>query len=407
MALSINLVINRGRRWPAGQRATMSAERTSQETQIDPLVRAVAEARARDAGKSVSDYLADLLMIGQTPSLSHLLATGGGHAAEQLGEGLHGTFSKYLIDTARDMRDRSDTDHWSRLVAGSTPWLVSEATASPALRLVFVFNYRIQSAALLMSAAFEEAAVRDFDFIKTRSVSHRSSTNRTWYSSIVRNVFDCSRQVRNALVHEWKPTPRAERLAIDAFVILSDLTPARNELLRLCRYDRPRAFSELARHVELAADQFRLSADLLAEVEGASRPQELRSEVRFAEMSHLLLQRGGGGLSLTEAAKLLGTSRQALHKRVKTGSALGLMDGSELILPKFQFVEADGRISILEGLAKIVKLFDATKAGRWSALQFLLDQDPNLAVAPIQALKTGEAEKVAAAAAAYLDVDED
>src|SRR5437899_9529244 len=33
-------------------------------------------------------------------------------------------------------------------------------SASPALRLMFVFNYRIQSAALLMSAAFEEAADR-------------------------------------------------------------------------------------------------------------------------------------------------------------------------------------------------------------------------------------------------------
>jgi len=385
----------------------MTAEQISQETQIDPLVRAVAEARARDAGKSVSDYLADLLMIAQTPSLPHLLTASVGHTPEQLGEGLHSSFSKYLIDTARDIRDRNDADHWSRLVAGSTPWLASEATASPALRLVFVFNYRIQNAALLMSAAFEEAAVRDFDFAKTRSVSHRSRTTRTWYSSIVHNVVDCSRQLRSALVHEWKPTPRAERLAIDAFVILSDLTPARNELLRLCRYDRPRAFSELARHVELAADQFRLSADLLAEVEGATRPQELPSEVRFADMTRLLLQRAGGGLSLTEAAKLLGTSRQALHKRVKTGSALGLMDSAELVLPKFQFIEEGNRTSILEGLGKIIKLFDGSKAGRWSALQFLLEQDPNLAMAPVQALRTGEVQQVVNAATAYLDVDED
>lgn len=385
----------------------MNAEQTSQETRIDPLVQAVAEARARDAGKSVSDYLADLLMIAQAPSLPHLLTAGVGHAAEQLGQGPHNSFTNYLIDTAHDIRDRNDADHWSRLVAGPTPWLSSESTTSPALRLVFVFNYRIQSAALLMSAAFEEAAVRDFAFAKVRSVSRRKSTSGTWYGSIVHNVVDCSRQVRNALVHEWKPTPRAERLAIDAFVILSDLTPARNELLRLCRYDRPRAFSELARHVELAADQFRLSADLLAELEGVSRPRELPSEVRFAEATRLLLQRAGGGLSLTEAAKLLGTSRQALHKRVKTGSALGLMDGAELVLPKFQFVDEGSRTSLLEGLGKIVKLFDDSKAGRWSALQFLLEQDPNLAVPPVEALRSGEVQQVVNAAAAYLDVDED
>ncbi|MGE3844932.1 MAG: hypothetical protein AB7I50_25490 [Vicinamibacterales bacterium] len=384
----------------------MSAEQTSQETQIDPVVRAVVEARARDAGKGVSDYLADLLMITPTHSLQHFLLAGVGDRPEPSDEP-YGRYAKYLLDTARDIRDRNDVDHWSHLVAGPTPWLASEATASPALRLVFVFNYRIQSAALLMSAAFEEAAVRDFDFAKARSASRRSAAIRTWYGSIVHDVVDCSRQLRTALVHKWKPTPRAERLAIDAFVILSDLTPARNELLRLCRYDRPRAFSELARHVELAADQFRLSANLLAEVEGASRPQELPAEARFAEMSRLLLQRAGGGLSLTEAAKLLGTSRQALHKRVKTGSALGLMDGAELVLPKFQFVEQRDRTSVIEGLAKVVKLFDGSKAGRWSALQFLLEQDPNLTVSPIEALKAGELQKVADAAAAYLDVDED
>lgn len=385
----------------------MSVEQTSQETQIDPVVRAVVEARARDAGKGVSDYLADLLMIAPTQSLPHLLAASAGDRPEHPADDLYGRYATYLLGTARDIRDRNDADHWSHLVAGPTPWVASEATASPALRLVFVFNYRIQSAALLMSAAFEEAAVHDFDFVKARSASRRPSTSRTWYSSIVHNVVDCSRQLRNALVHEWKPTPRSERLAIDAFVILSDLTPARNELLRLCRYDRPRAFLELARHVELAADQFRLSADLLAEVEGASRPQELPSEARFAETTRILLQRAGGGLSLTEAAKLLGTSRQALHKRVKTGSALGLMEGAELVLPKFQFVEEGDRTSILDGLAKVIKLFDTSRAGRWSALQFLLDQDPNLAMPPVEALRTGEIERVAAAAAAYLDVDED
>lgn len=133
----------------------------------------------------------------------------------------------------------------------------------------------------------------------------------------------------------------------------------------------------------------------------------MSSEARFAEMTRLLLQRAGGGLSLTEAAKLLGTSRQALHKRVKSGSALGMMEGDELVLPKFQFVEKHDRTSILDGLAKVIKLFDASRAGRWSALQFLIEQDPNLAMAPVDVLKTGEVQQVANAAAAYLDVDED
>jgi hypothetical protein len=305
------------------------------------------------------------------------------------------------------MRNRYDVDQWSQLVAGPTPWLLSEASVSPAFKLVFVFNYRVQSAALLMSAAFHEAAVADFDFAPAGSMptQHRNAKS-TWYHDIVDHILDCSKQLRNALVHSWAPTPRAERLAIDAFVLLSDLTPARTELLRLCRYDRPRAFSELAKHIDLAADQFRLSANLLAEVEGTSRLPEPPSEERFSEISDALLHKAGGGVSLTEGAKLLGTSRQALHKRVKLGTALGLMRGSELTLPQFQFVGDPNSPKIIEGLGRIVKLFDNAKAGRWSALQFLIENDPNLRDTPSHALTKGRVQDVVNAAMAYLDADE-
>jgi hypothetical protein len=189
-------------------------------------------------------------------------------------------------------------------------------------------------------------------------------------------------------------------------VLLSDLTPARTELLRLCRYDRSRAFSELAKHIDLAADQFRLSANLLAEMEGASRQPELPSGQRFSGMSEALLHKAGGGISLTEGARLLGTSRQALHKRVKLGTALGVMRGSELTLPKFQFTGDSNSPKIIEGLGNIVKLFDKTKAGRWSALQFLIEKDPNLRDTPTHALTEGRVQDVVNAAMAYLDADE-
>jgi hypothetical protein len=386
----------------------MSAEQVRQENELDPIMRAVVEARAREAGKSVSEYLADLLLVPHGPSALQLLA-GSALLPERfaLGERWRSSFSQHLIATARDMRDRYGADHWSRLVAGPTPWLASEVSVSPALKLVFVFNYHVQSAALLMSAAFHEAAVADFDFVKARSTpTHRRKAKSTWYDSVVDDALDCSKQLRNALVHNWTPTQRAERLAIDAFVLLSDLTPTRTELLRLCRYDRARAFAELAKHIDLAADQFRLSAKLLAEVEDANRQRELPSEQRFSEISDALLQKAGGGVSLTEGAKLLGTSRQALHKRVKLGSALGLMQGGELILPKFQFVGDANSPRIVDGLGRIVKLFDTAKAGRWSALQFLIENDPNLGGTPSHALAEGRVQDVVNAAMAYLDADE-
>jgi hypothetical protein len=195
-------------------------------------------------------------------------------------------------------------------------------------------------------------------------------------------------------------------LHIDAFVLLTELTPARTELLRLCQYDRPRAFSELAKHIDLAADQFQLSADLLAEVEGGSGAVEMSDEQRFVAISTALLDRSGGGVSLTEGAKMLGTTRQALHKRVKLGSAFGLMLGSEIVLPKFQFVTDGKEARLVEGLVKITKLFDDSGAGRWSMLQFLIDADPNLADTPQRILADGRVGDVVTAAKAYLGLDE-
>jgi hypothetical protein len=386
----------------------MNAEQERQDNELDPVVRAVAEARAREAGQSLSEYLADLLLVPHGPSALQLL-TGSALLPERAieNEEWKSSFSGHSIATARNMRNRYGVDQWSQLVAGPTPWLLSEVSISPALKLVFVFNYRVQSAALLMSAAFQEAAVADFDFVQVGSTPmKRLDPKSTWYHSIVDRILVSSKQLRNALVHSWIPTPRADRLAIDAFVLLSDLTPARTELLRLCRYDRSRAFSELAKHIDLAADQFRLSANLLAEVEGTSRQQELPSEERFSEISDALLHKAGGGISLTEGAKLLGTSRQALHKRVKLGTALGLMRGSELTLPRFQFIGDPNSPKIIEGLGNIVKLFDKSKAGRWSALQFLIENDPNLRDTPTHVLTEGRVQDVVNAAMAYLDADE-
>src|SRR5665213_662600 len=390
---------------------------TPQMTELDPVVRAVAEARARDAGKTVSEYLADILLLPHGAFAAQWSAAPTGRWLR-----LHerqvwqGGLGSPLVAAAREagsvaathaVGERQEIDPWANAISASLPRLSSEPSASPALNLVFVFNYRIQSAALLMSAAFHEAAVDDFDFVSVRSTPvHRRHARSTWYHSIIHNALDCSNQLRHALIHRWTPTPRAERMAIDAFVVLSDLTPARTELLRLCRYDRTRAFSELAKHIDLATNQFRLSANLLAEVEGATRTPELSPEERFSAISRAVLQRAGSGLSLTEAAKLLGVSRQALHKRVKLGTALGLMDGSELTLPKFQFVDEGKHKKVVEGLGPVIKLFDTAKAGRWSALQFLVERDPNLGGVPGQALKDGRVREVFDAAIAYLDASE-
>jgi len=374
---------------------------------LDPVVRAVAEQRARDAGQSLSEFLSALILqpsrlgaLNQAPG-SPLSALSGPEVAEAWNIASH-----QLLSTSNRFHHFAGGESWHSLISERTPWLTSELSVSPALQLVAGFNMRIHCAALLLSAAFHEAAVTDFDFAKYRYAERRSRTKKSWYRSVVDDCLIVSKEVHNALIHHWRPTPRAERLAIDAFVVLSDLTPARAELLRLCRYDRSRAFSELAKHVDLATDQFRLSADLLAEVDATSPQIETSDEQRFADISTALLERAGGGVSLTEGAKLLGITRQALHKRVKSGSALGMMHGEELTLPKFQFIDERGKMRLIEGLARVVSLFDKSGAGRWSALQFLIDKDPNLADTPSRILVEGRVEDVVNAAKAYVEADE-
>jgi hypothetical protein len=80
------------------------------------------------------------------------------------------------------------------------------------------------------------------------------------------------------------------------------------------------------------------------------------------------------------------------------------MDGNELVLPKAQWFDEKGSRKFLPGLTKVLRLF--RPVGEWSALQFLVDTDPNLATSPRAALMDGRIDEVLNAARAYLGMDE-
>jgi hypothetical protein len=207
------------------------------------------------------------------------------------------------------------------------------------------------------------------------SVAFLESTNRNFiphHARVRTHCRDRSEEVRQALLFDWEPNGRAAELATDAFRTLSELTQTSWELQRLCETDRSRAFTELARHLELATQQFELNGQLVAEVEGIAASTAATSN-RLDDIRSDLLQRAGGALSLTEASGRIGISRQGLHKRAKTGSA--------------------------------IKLFD--NAGGWSALQFLIEHDPNLGTTPRLALIDGRVEEVVEAAGADLGLEGD
>lgn len=305
--------------------------------------------------------------------------------------------------------------------------------ASPALRQIAEFNTRVEHAAVLLSAAFVESAVKDFTPRTERRTSHEPRVSLPWYFEVVRQSIGRARDVRNALVHQWEPTAHSERLAVEAFMILTELTPSSRELIRICQYDRPRAFAEMARQLDAITLQLEHSAQLIPAVEGgeAVQPSDGRrragfraayaarlnakvetrgstppsEEQRFAELRSALLEKAGGGLSLTQVAELLGISRQAVHKRVKARTVLGIMNGTELVLPRAQFISGSRRVEVLPGIAQVLKHFRV--AGGWSALQFLVEPDSNLTDVPLHALITGRTEDVSHAAKVYLGIDED
>jgi hypothetical protein len=55
----------------------------------------------------------------------------------------------------------------------------------------------------------------------------------------------------------------------------------------------------------------------------------------------------------------------------------------------------------------VVRLFRLASAGPWSVLQFLVDIDPNLGRAPIEVLRSHDANAVEHAAKVYLGMGEE
>jgi len=377
--------------------------------QLDPTARAIVEQRAREAGMSTWEWLGVLILAADDPvrrnhSRTHSLH-GGGAPTEletwQRGSNpaLYPFSSAGIVSSYLGLNTSERTS--DSLFSGLDP--LDELTAA-ATHSIGAFSARINCAAALLSVAFEGSETRDIRWPAVRRAPRRSKSQDSWYAHVIEASVERSREICTVLLYDWKPTGRAERLAVHAFVVLSDLTMASSQLMMLCRQDRSRAFSELAKHLDLATQQFEMSASLLAEIEGAVPTAGVAADRQFSDIRADLLKRAGGGLSLTEAAKGLGISRQALHKRIKAGTALGMMDGSELVLPRVQWVGHGDQLSFVPGLGDVLKFF--ATAGGWSALQFLIDQDPNLGGAPIQWLAEGKIAPVVAAAKAYLGVDE-
>ncbi len=278
---------------------------------------------------------------------------------------------------------------------------------------------RIEASAVVLSA---EAAERGITITAARKPAGRSRAPRrevadhlAWFEAVVWSSRLRLVEVKAAL----EAFGRVERPGdAEARVVryLADLTPLRVQLVRLSRKDLRRAMEETARQLDALDVHLASAAALLGDPgpagaagEGAGGAGEAPEDdaAAFERISADLLARGGGGMSLREAAGALGTSKQALHKRIHAGTALGMMRGREIVVPRIQFAEEGGKVvGFLPGIPEVLATFREAGERGWGALQFLVEQDPNLGRAPVQALREGRVEAVVQAARAYLGLDE-
>lgn len=111
-----------------------------------------------------------------------------------------------------------------------------------------------------------------------------------------------------------------------------------------------------------------------------------------------LLERAGGTLQAGEVATLLRMSRQAVGKRRKAGTLLGVQVGRRgFEYPGCQFVDG----GVVDGLAQVLSAF-AEDVDPWMRLAFLVTANDALGgEPPLDLLRRGEVEAVVRAATIY------
>jgi hypothetical protein len=104
-----------------------------------------------------------------------------------------------------------------------------------------------------------------------------------------------------------------------------------------------------------------------------------------------------GALTASQVARLLGTSRQTPHDRLKSGSLLAVLDRGALRFPAWQF-DPDGPDGVIAGLPDVLR---ALHTSPLSSLNWLVRPSPYFSGdSPLAVLKRGEVDRVVAAARA-------
>ena len=96
-------------------------------------------------------------------------------------------------------------------------------------------------------------------------------------------------------------------------------------------------------------------------------------------------------------AKLLGTSRQTPHDRIKSQTLLGVLDKGTYRFPAWQF-DPEGPDGVIDGLPEVLRVLEVSD---FAKLNWLMRPNPFLdGLTPLVALKQGQKERVIREAAA-------
>jgi hypothetical protein len=269
------------------------------------------------------------------------------------------------------------------------------------------FAHRVEVATFNMCVAFEYAGVRDFEIEIAIDRTSRPGAPLTWFAWLAETTFFRFRTLRRALMHNWTPPVEVEPLTFSAFQSLCELTPSGHHLKQLFASQRAFAIEALVNQLDLIAKVVEDAVGLAFNAENLLNDRSAeQAAVQLASNQAEIIARAGEPLGLRDAARRLDMSHQNLHKRIAAGSALGVMRGRELVVPSIQFIASGGDEKIVANLRNVLGLFKEARAGNWSALQFLVEEDSGLGGRPIEALKAGDVERAVAAARAYLGLDE-
>lgn len=140
---------------------------------------------------------------------------------------------------------------------------------------------------------------------------------------------------------------------------------------------------------------------LLSETEAGRVKQAQEDPLQAARLRGIaarerLLNAEGGSLSVSQVEKMLGISRQAIHKRCSKGKLIALSTSKRgYLFPSWQFT-ANG---ILPGLEQVLVALDENDP--WMQASFMLN--PNIwldGISPLEMLRQGKIEQAIAAARA-------